>query len=86
VFNKLAKVMETKGNKVLCNIKIKWIFMCSLVRGLLVKYHTFLRKMTWNALTITSVKLDLFSFIDVETSLDYMSSCPFRWEMQCIYS
>jgi len=78
--------METKGNKVLCNIKIKWIFMCSLVKGLLVKYHTFLMKTTWNALTITSVKLDLSSFIDVEPSLDYMSSCPFRWEMQCIFS
>jgi hypothetical protein len=70
VFTKLAKIMETKGNKILCNIKIKWIFMYSFVKGLLVKYHSFLMKMTWNALTITSVRLDLSSFIDVETSLD----------------
>jgi hypothetical protein len=70
VSTKLAKIMETKGNKILSNTKIKWIFMCSLVKGLLVKYHTFLMKMTWNALTITSVKLDLSSFIDVETSFD----------------
>jgi len=85
VFTKLAKIIETKGNKVLCNIKIKWIFMCSIVKGLLVKYHIFLMKMTWNAFTITSVKLELSSFIDVGTSLDYMSSCPFRWDMQCIF-
>ncbi len=70
MFTKLARIMETKGNKLLCNIKIKWIFMCSLVKGLLVKYHTFLMKMTWNALTITSVRLYLSSIIDLETLLD----------------
>ncbi len=37
--------METKGNKILSNVKIQWISMLSLTNIVMAKYKTLLLKM-----------------------------------------
>jgi hypothetical protein len=36
----LTKLLETKGLKLLCNVKVKWISMLSLMKRVLVEYKT----------------------------------------------
>jgi hypothetical protein len=54
-FTKLAKIMETKGNKILRNTKTRWISMVNPIKHVLSEYHTFLMKMAMDAPTITLV-------------------------------
>jgi hypothetical protein len=68
-FAKLAKIMETKGNKTLQNIKTRWISMFSLVKRVLSKYCTNIMKMALNAVIITFAKSNLCLLIDVEMLL-----------------
>ncbi len=44
-FTKLIKIMETKGNKILHNVKTTWISMFSLAKIMMVQYKTLLVKM-----------------------------------------
>jgi hypothetical protein len=62
-FTKLAKIMQTKGNKILWNNKTKWISMFSHVKRVLSKYRTLLMKMPLDAPTIASTKSNL-CFVD----------------------
>ncbi len=66
-FIKLVEIMDTKGNKILCNIKIKWISMINLVKWVLFEYCTLLIKMALNATIIPSTQSNLSFLIDVET-------------------
>jgi hypothetical protein len=50
-FTKLVEVMETKGNKIICNVKTRWISMLSLVKRVLAKHKTLLVKMVMDSLT-----------------------------------
>jgi hypothetical protein len=50
-FTKLVEVMETKRNKIICNVKTRWISMLSLVKRVLAKYKTLLVKMVMDSLT-----------------------------------
>ncbi len=43
-FTKLAEVMETKGNKLVHNVKTRWILILNLVKKVLTKYKTLLVK------------------------------------------
>ncbi len=58
-FAKLAKIMQIKNNKILWNIKTKWISMINHVKRVLFKYHTLFMKMPLDAPTITSTKSNL---------------------------
>lgn len=51
-FIKLAKLMQTKGNKFLQNVKTRWIFMLSPTKRMMEKYKTLLVKMVWTVLPI----------------------------------
>jgi hypothetical protein len=53
-FIKLAKVMETEGNKIIRNIKTRWTFMINPIKQMLPKYYTLLMKMTLDVATIPS--------------------------------
>jgi hypothetical protein len=53
-FTKLAKVMETKGNKILCNIKTKWTSMINPIKRVLPEYYTLFMKMALDVATIPS--------------------------------
>jgi hypothetical protein len=44
-FTKRVEFMQTKGNKILRNVKTKWISMLSLAKKVMVKYKTLLVKM-----------------------------------------
>ncbi len=58
-FTKLAKIMETKGNKILCNMKTQWISMLSLVKIIVAKYITLLLKMAMDNSTNQQVNIIL---------------------------
>ncbi len=47
-FSKLATIVETKGSKLLRNVKTKWISMLSLAKWVMAKYKTLLMKMAIN--------------------------------------
>jgi hypothetical protein len=59
--------MEIKGNKILWNIKIRWMSMINPIKCVLSIYHTLLMKMALDAPTIPSGKSNLSLLIDVET-------------------
>jgi hypothetical protein len=44
-FSKLVKIMKTKGNKLLKNIKTKWISMLDPTKEVMVGYCTLVVKM-----------------------------------------
>jgi hypothetical protein len=75
-FTKLAKIMETEGNKILRDIKTRWISMISLVKHVLFEYCTFLMKMALDAPTIASTKSKLCLLINVKTLLGLNVSMP----------
>jgi len=58
--------MEIK-DKILWNIKTRWISTISPIKHVLSKYHTLIMKMALDAPTMPSTKSNLFSLIDVET-------------------
>jgi hypothetical protein len=61
--------METKGNKILCNIKIRWILITSFVKSMLSKYYIFLVKMALDAPIIPFAKSNFVLFIHMKTLL-----------------
>jgi len=78
-FIKLAKIMET--NKILSNIKTKWISMISFIKCVLSKYHPLLMKMTLNAPTIRYVGSNLSLIINMETLLGLNVMVPLLEEI-----
>jgi hypothetical protein len=52
-FTKLVEIMETKGNKILCNIKTRWISIINPIKHVLSKYHIIIMKITLDSPTIT---------------------------------
>jgi len=52
--------METKSNKIMRNIKIKWISMINPIKYILSKYYIFLMKMTLDAPIILFAKSNLY--------------------------
>ncbi len=66
---KMAKIMETKGNKILWSIKTRWISMISFVKHVLSKYRTLFMKMALDAPIIPFAKSNLSLLIDVESML-----------------
>ncbi len=63
-FTKLAKIMETKRNKNLCNMKTQWIFMLSLAKIIMEKYITLLLKMAMDNSTNQQVKINFEHLYD----------------------
>ncbi len=83
-FVKLAKIMETKGNKILCNIKTRWIVMISHVKHVLFEYCTFFTKMALNAPTITFSKSNLCLLTNIEILLGLNAITPLLETMQSL--
>jgi hypothetical protein len=59
-FIKLAQIMETKGNKLLCDIRTQWINMLSPLKCMLEDYCHLLMKMVVDSIIValTTSKLD----------------------------
>jgi hypothetical protein len=66
---KLAKIIEIKGNKILHNIKTRWIFITSFVKFVLSKYYILLVKMALDAPRIPFGNFNFFLFIHMKTML-----------------
>jgi hypothetical protein len=75
-FTKLAEVMEIKRNKILRNIKTRWISIISLVKRVLSEYCTFHMRITLNAPTIASTKSNLCLLTNVKTLLRLNAIMP----------
>ncbi len=69
-FTKLAKIMETKGNKILCNMKTQWISMLSLVKIIVAKYITLLLKMAMDNSTNQQVNINFEHHYDLKIVLN----------------
>jgi hypothetical protein len=74
-FQKLTKVMETKRNKILINVRIRWINMLSRVKRVMAKYRTLLIKMAFDMPNKVKVITNLDHLVDVEVILGL--SCDF---------
>ncbi len=61
--------MEIKSNKILWNIKIRWISMINPIKCVLSIYCTLLMKMALDAPTIPFAKFNLSLLIDVKILL-----------------
>jgi hypothetical protein len=69
-FTKLAKIMETKGNKILCNVKTQWISMLSLAKRIMVEYITLLLKMAMDNSINQQVKVNFEHLYDLQIVLN----------------
>jgi hypothetical protein len=41
----VANIMETRGNRLLCNVKASWMFVLAHAKRVLAKYHAMVLKM-----------------------------------------
>ncbi len=56
--NKLAKIMEIQGNKLLKNVKTRWIFMWEPTKKLMSAYYTLVVKMAMDFASINSTTVN----------------------------
>jgi hypothetical protein len=68
-FTKLTKVMETKGAKILKNVKTHWISMLSPAWCVMGEYRTLLMKMALDGPTNDKAKANFEFFCDVKILL-----------------
>jgi hypothetical protein len=68
--------METKGNKILYNIKIRWNSMINPIKQVLFEYHILFMKMALDAATIPSAQSNIYLSTDVETLLRLNAMMP----------
>jgi hypothetical protein len=68
--------MQKKGNKVLLNVKTKWISMLSLAKRVMAKYKTLLVKMALDSLTYQQAKLNYENLCDLQVLLGLACILP----------
>jgi hypothetical protein len=61
--------VQTKGNKILQNVKTRWISMLSLAKGEMEKYKILLVKMALGSLTNQQAKLNYENLCDIQVLL-----------------
>ncbi len=83
---KLAQLLKTKMNTLLCNIKIVWISMLSLAKKVLEEYKSLIVRMNYDLHTISYVK-STFEFLCDTSRLSWASfaSC-LCWKLQSMSS
>jgi hypothetical protein len=76
-FGKLTKILDSKGNKLLKNIKTRWISMLSPCKRIFTKYTLLVVKMVEGSDHIENEKNNFELLCDVETlrGLAYISPC-----------
>jgi len=68
-FTKLVEMLETKENKIIWNVKARWISMLSPAKRLMAKYKTLIVKMTLNNLTSQQAKQNYEHLCDLQILL-----------------
>jgi hypothetical protein len=64
---RLVEILECKGNKIMKNIKIRWIFMLSASKHVLQKYKPLIVKMVKDSTIIANVKINYELLCDAKT-------------------
>ncbi len=64
----LAQLLETKGNKLLCNVKTRWIFMLSHAKRVVAKYKSLVLKMNDDFATIETSRPTLSFYVMLRLS------------------
>jgi len=72
----LAKLLETKGLKLLHNVKAMWISMLSLMKRLFVEYQTLMVHMNNDLNYVVATKTNLEYLCDVEVVMGLMCIIP----------
>jgi len=72
----LAKLLESKGLKLLHNVKAMWISMLSLMKKVLVEYKTLMVQMTNDFNRAVATKTNLEYLCDVEVVMGLMCIMP----------
>ncbi len=75
-FAKLVEIMETKGNKILHNVKTKWISMLSLAKRMMVEYKTLVVKMVMDQNTNQQSKFNYEHLCELQILLGLTCICP----------
>jgi hypothetical protein len=75
-FIKLAKFMQIKGNKILRNVKTRWISMLSLAKRMMAKYRTLLVKMALDNPTNQQTKLNYENLFDFQVLFRHVCILP----------
>jgi len=76
-FVKPAQIMETKGNKLLHNIKTKWISMLNPMKGVLEKYHSLLLEMViYSTIHVPQAAGNLDQLCDVQVMFGLAGLMP----------
>jgi hypothetical protein len=76
-FTKLATIMETKGPKLLRNVKTKWISMLSLTKWVITKNKTLLMKMAINMYANSQATTKFEHLVDLDMLLSLFYILPF---------
>ncbi len=83
-FTKLAKIMETKGNKILHNVKIQWISMLNPAKRMMAKYRTLLVKMGMDYNTNQPRKFNYEYLSDLQILLGLVCILPMLKSMHVL--
>jgi hypothetical protein len=76
-FTKLVEIMETNGNKILCNNKTRWISMLSSAKKVMVEYKTLLVKMAMDQNTNQQAKFNYMNtYVTYRFYLGLHAFCP----------
>ncbi len=83
-FTKLTKIMEIKGNKILHNVKTRWISMLSLAKRMMVEYKTLLVKMVMDQNTNQQSKFNYKHLCDLQILLGLACIFPLLKSMHVL--
>lgn len=83
-FTKLAKFLETKGGKILHNVKTQWISMLALAKRLLQEYKTLVVKMANDSLGNVIAKNNYELLCDYDTILGLIYVLPMMEAIQSL--
>lgn len=81
---KLAKFLQSKGNKILKNIKMHWISMLLPSKRVLSEYKLLIVKMAENSSTIDNTRTNYKLLCNVEIFLGIPSVLPLLEVVQCL--
>jgi hypothetical protein len=76
---KLAKFLEYKALKILCNVMTCWISMLFLAKWILTKYKTLVIHMFQEQVSNESTKANLELFCDIEVIMLKMPFYDYKW-------
>ncbi len=65
-FSKLAEIMETQSNKVLKNVKTRWILMLEPTKRVMSEYRTLVVKMAFDSTNNNFAKVNFELLCDIE--------------------